>query len=325
MSKKQLDLPKLNKASAFFSSPIVSDSVSQYPITQLQPNQSQPRRYFDSNDLQHLATSIKHCGVLEPILVTAEKQNQRTILAGERRWRAAQLAGLTTVPVYELNLTPEIAQQVALIENLLRRDLNPFEELEGYLVLLAQHLQAMASFQQYRGQTEPTEAVVKLLFAMRNAKGGRRSELPPDLVQAVEQLFHSIGATNWTSFVAHRLSLRKLPLELQEALRTGKLDYTKAIEINRLTIDKLGSAELAKDARLKLLMAVQNEQLSLRELKARVAALLASVAPQGIDQSLTIRSRQLAQRISKKHPACSEAQKRQIATLLNQIEQLLPD
>src|SRR5687767_8832259 len=127
----KIEIPKLAKVSAFFSNPLIDTEigVAHYPLDQLTPNHFQPRKYFDELELKQLAESIKHCGVLEPLLVTKEIDNRRTILAGERRWRAARMAGLSSVPIYELELEPEIAAQVPLIENLLRRDLNPFEEM----------------------------------------------------------------------------------------------------------------------------------------------------------------------------------------------------
>jgi len=271
----KIEIPKLAKVSAFFSSQVTSTDtgVTHYPLDQLVPNGSQPRKFFDETELKQLTESIKHCGVLEPLLVTKEINGQRTILAGERRWRAARMAGLSSVPIYELELEPEIAAQVPLIENLLRRDLNPFEEMEAYLLLLQQNLSALPQFADYCYGDESAEGVVRVLFAMRNAQMRRRQEVNSELVNCVEEVFRAIGTTSWSSFVTHRLSLRGLPEELQEALKSGWLDYTKAMEIARLSAERLGSAELARSARAKLLAAVRDERLPLREVKARVTAL----------------------------------------------------
>ncbi|MEW6730198.1 MAG: ParB/RepB/Spo0J family partition protein [Acidobacteriota bacterium] len=319
-------LPRLAKVSAFFSNPVALSEagVSHYPIAQLIPNRFQPRKYFDVEELNQLAESIKYCGVLEPLLVTKESQGQRTILAGERRWRAAQIAGRASVPVYELDLPPEIAAQVPLIENLLRRDLNPFEEMEGYLRLLEQNLSALPAFTSYHNQSVPSEGVIRLLFAMRNAQTGRGPAVDITLTGCVEEVFRAIGTTSWSSFVTHRLSLRKLPTELQTALQEGWLDYTKAVEIGRLSAERLGSADLARKARAKLLTAVRNEKLPVREVKARVQALLNSVTTHEEDDSTGIKkqSRSLFNLINKNFNNLNEHKREKLTSLLVQIEKL---
>src|SRR6185503_8234957 len=117
---------------------------------------------------------------------------------------------------------------------LLRRDLNPFEELEGYLALLGQHLAGQPEFHAYCKNASPADGAARLLFAMRNAHACRRQKVSAALVNSVEELFRTVGATNWRSFTSHRLALRKLPEDVQQALREGWLDYTKATEIGRL-------------------------------------------------------------------------------------------
>lgn len=104
----------------------------------IEPGMSQPRRDFDEKALQDLADSIKTHGLLQPILVRADKHREGyyEIIAGERRWRAAQLAQLHEVPVVTLDLTDVEALEIALIENLQREDLNPIEEAQGYQKLL---------------------------------------------------------------------------------------------------------------------------------------------------------------------------------------------
>ena len=93
-------------------------------IYHIQPDKNQPRKNFDTETLNELAQSIKRSGVLQPILVREEKPNTYTIIAGERRWRAAKLAGLKTIPVIVKNLTDIEMIEVSLIENLQREDLN---------------------------------------------------------------------------------------------------------------------------------------------------------------------------------------------------------
>jgi ParB family chromosome partitioning protein len=98
------------------------------PIEMLQPGRYQPRRDFDETALQELAGSIQAQGILQPLLVRSLGGDQYEIIAGERRWRAAQLAGLAEVPAIVLDLTDEAAMAVGLIENIQREDLNVIEE-----------------------------------------------------------------------------------------------------------------------------------------------------------------------------------------------------
>lgn len=101
-------------------------------IAFVEPNREQPRKTFDSDELLALAESIKEYGIIQPITVKAEKNGFYSIIAGERRWRAAKMAGLTEVPVRITEFTPLEELSVALIENLQRTDLNPVEEALGY-------------------------------------------------------------------------------------------------------------------------------------------------------------------------------------------------
>ncbi len=105
-------------------------------ITEISPNKAQPRRDFDDAALEALADSIKKHGVLQPILVRPLPTGGYQIVAGERRWRAARMAGLDEMPVYIRELDDDRAAQLALVENLQREDLNPIEEALGYKSLM---------------------------------------------------------------------------------------------------------------------------------------------------------------------------------------------
>lgn len=113
-------------------------AVRRVPIELLKPSRVQPRRRFDDDDLEALAESIGRNGILQPLLVrpAAGEQGRLEIIAGERRWRAAQRAGLHELPVVERSLDDREALEVALIENVQRTDLSPLEEAEGYRKLI---------------------------------------------------------------------------------------------------------------------------------------------------------------------------------------------
>lgn len=108
-----------------------SDTLRTLPVAQLQPGKYQPRSYMNEEALQTLADSISAQGIMQPILVRALGADRFEIIAGERRWRASQKAGLTEVPVLVREIADEAALAMALIENIQREDLNPLEEAMG--------------------------------------------------------------------------------------------------------------------------------------------------------------------------------------------------
>ncbi len=108
-----------------------SESLRELDIGQLQPGKYQPRAHMDQASLAALADSIKSQGIMQPILVRKVENHRFEIIAGERRWRAAQIAGLKQVPVVVREVPDEAALAMALIENIQREDLNPIEEAQG--------------------------------------------------------------------------------------------------------------------------------------------------------------------------------------------------
>ena len=105
-------------------------------INDIEPNREQPRKFFDEEALKELADSIAMHGVIQPLLVRPLSDGGYQLIAGERRWRASRMAGLTQVPVVVKEMTDEEAMELALIENLQREDLNPIEEAEGFKLLM---------------------------------------------------------------------------------------------------------------------------------------------------------------------------------------------
>jgi ParB family chromosome partitioning protein len=109
------------------------------PIEFVGRNPRNPRRYFDESELQDLASSIRQHGIVQPVVVRTTADNRFEIIAGERRWRAAQLAGLIEIPVIIRNVDDRTALEIAIVENVQRSDLNPLEEAMGYELLIADH------------------------------------------------------------------------------------------------------------------------------------------------------------------------------------------
>ena len=128
-------------------------------INEVEPNKKQPRKFFNEEALQELSDSIKQHGIVQP-LVVAKKDDYFEIIAGERRWRAAKLAGLKEVPVIIRNYTEQEIVEISLIENIQREDLNPIEEAQAYKRLLTEfHLK----------QDEVAERVSKSRAAVTNS------------------------------------------------------------------------------------------------------------------------------------------------------------
>lgn len=116
-----------------------AQAVTTLPLQRIEPNPNQPRKRFDEVELQALADSIAQHGLLQPLAVRDMGNGYYQIIAGERRWRACRLAGLSEVPVTVVEADNRTVMELALVENLQREDLNPMEEAEGYRVLLEEY------------------------------------------------------------------------------------------------------------------------------------------------------------------------------------------
>ena len=122
----------------FTNEPEVKSSLF-LPISQVESCAAQPRKQFDPDALADLADSIRQHGIIQPLTVRKLQSGYYQIIAGERRWRAARMAGLTQVPVVVIEADDRKAMELAMIENLQREDLNPMEEAEGYRTLMEQY------------------------------------------------------------------------------------------------------------------------------------------------------------------------------------------
>lgn len=154
-------------------SAVPADAVVEIPLGDIDPNRDQPRKKFDDEALAQLADSIRHSGVLSPILV-ARSGERYTIIAGERRWRAARLAGLETIPAIVREWDEIKRQEAALIENIQRENLNPIEEAQGIYTLMNECALTQEAVSERLGRSRP--AVANLL---------RLLNLPRAMQQAV--------------------------------------------------------------------------------------------------------------------------------------------
>jgi len=134
------------------------NSVSSLPIEKVEPRSDQPRSVFDQESLAELAESIRQYGLIQPITVRKLPSGYYQIIAGERRWRAARIAGLKEVPVRIIEADDRRAMELALVENLQREDLNPIEEAKGYKTLIEEYGMTQDEASQSVGKSRPAIA-----------------------------------------------------------------------------------------------------------------------------------------------------------------------
>jgi len=227
------------------------NATSTVAIDKIHLPTSQPRRYFDEHKLEELSRSIKELGILEPLLVRPLPGGDYELVAGERRYRAATMAGLTEVPIVAKAMDDTITYQVRLVENLQREDLNTLEETEGILELLALRLAISV------------DETVKLLQKMENEAKGKitRNVTGNSQTLLIEEVFTALGSMRWDSFVRNRLPLLNLPPDVLEVVRSGRLEYTKARAIARVKDQEI---------RIELVETAIDYNLSLSEIKQKV-------------------------------------------------------
>lgn len=254
MSPRQVSRPSASRSKlknvALFTEDADSAPAT-VPMDKITLPSTQPRRYFDPLAMQSLVESVKSDGILQPLLVRPVGEKYE-LVAGERRYKAAQSAGLAEVPVTVRELTNEQAVQYALTENLQREDLNPVEEVEGILQLLALKL-----------KTDSPSAISLLNKMAKVQRGMADNVVRPEEQQIVEDVFAAIGRLSPESFRTHRLPLLNLPNDILDTLRQGRIEYTKAKEIAKLE---------SEAERTKLLEDALAQNLTLSQIRERVKA-----------------------------------------------------
>ncbi|RUS94658.1 chromosome partitioning protein ParB [Dulcicalothrix desertica PCC 7102] len=326
-----------------------TDSQASILLEQIIVLSTQPRRYFDSEALEQLIESIKQHGILQPLLVRLIDGGKYELVAGERRYRAALSIGLKEVPVVIRELDDNTAFQLAIIENLLREDLNPIEETESILQLLAfklgknikeittvlyrlQRQQKKAStathhvmgkvesdsitnkvIDQDEGDSNPETHNVMGAPLYNNLNPNQPESVNPDLT-IVKEVFDSLGLMTWESFVKNRLPLLNLPEEILEALRRGAIEYTKA-----KIIAKIPNLE----QRTAFLEQATANNWSLSEIKQRITSNQAPTSTNKKDSNDYIeRFAAVTTKIRKSGIWSDPKKRKQIEKLLSQLETL---
>ena len=195
---------------------------SALPISQVESCAGQPRKRFDQEKLEELAESIRQHGVIQPLTVRKLSSGYYQIIAGERRWRAARLAGLTEIPAVIIEADDRKAMELAMIENLQREDLNPMEEAEGYRMLVENYGMT---------QEQAAQRVGKSRSAVANAL--RLLALSPALRQMVEEGRLSAG---------HARALLPLSPALQEQAAAAILKNDLSVRQTEQLVKRLQAA-----------------------------------------------------------------------------------
>jgi ParB family transcriptional regulator, chromosome partitioning protein len=282
---------QLKNVSLFGADDEVAPTSNELPIDKIKLPDQQPRSYFDPEKQANFMASIEQHGILEPILVRPIG-TEYELVAGERRYRAAQALNLQKVPVIVREMTDQEAQQIALVENLQRENLNPIEETEAILSLLSLELNLQKS------------EVIALLHQLK--KQDKNNVIPK-----VEEVFASLSTMGWLSFVQNRLPLLNLPGEVLEALRQGKIAYTKARAIGQVKDE---------DARQALLTEAIKSDLSLVDIRGRVDDGKKGSKPVG---DLGIRLGEVYKRVKKAKLWDDPEKKQQLKDALDTLEKLL--
>ena len=206
------------------------------PISQVETCSSQPRKRFDDESLQELADSISQHGIIQPLTVRKLSSGYYQIIAGERRWRAARLAGLQEVPVIVIEADDRKAAELAMIENLQREDLNPMEEAAGFQSLIESYHMTQEEAAQRVGKSRSavtnalrllglTPSVRKLVEEGKLSAGHARALVPlsPSLQESAANAIVSGGlSVRQTEALVKRLSAEKKEAQAKD---TDEVDY----------------------------------------------------------------------------------------------------
>ena len=232
----------------------IDDSDSQLlnlPISKVEPRLEQPRQYFDEAALQELADSIAQYGLIQPITARRLDTGYYQIIAGERRWRAARLAGLHEVPVRVIEADDRRTAELALVENLQREDLNPIEEAKGYKTLIEEYGLTQEETAKSVGRSRPavtnalrllslSKPVLEMVEKGELSAGHARALVPIEdgekQLKAAMEVRDKALSVRKTEQLAARIS--KEPEEKNESSKEIKVDYSA--EVSRQLTEVMG-------------------------------------------------------------------------------------
>ena len=233
-----------------------SEEMTTLSLSRIEPREEQPRDRFNEESLQNLADSIARYGVLQPITVRLLDSGYYQIIAGERRWRASRMAGLTEVPVRIIEADDRTTAELALVENLQREDLNPIEEAKGYKTLIEEFGLTQEETAKSVGKSRPavtnamrllslSPEVLHLVETGELSAGHARALLPIQdaeiqFTAAKEIMSKALSVRKAEALASKVLKQSLVSKEGQESLSSDpdKIDYAK--EVSTLLTKKLG-------------------------------------------------------------------------------------
>lgn len=221
------------------------------PISKVEPRSEQPREYFDQEALEALADSIRQYGLIQPITVRKLDSGYYQIIAGERRWRASRLAGLTEVPVRVIEADDRRTAELALVENLQREDLNPIEEAKGYKLLIEEYGLTQEDAARSVGRSRPavTNAMRLLMLTppvMEMVEKGKLSAGHARAILSVSEPSKQLAAANeiikknYSVRKAEQLAARIAREPRQAPEESGEISVDYVAEISNELSKKLG-------------------------------------------------------------------------------------
>ena len=212
---------------ALFFDNSVEEGVVTLPLSEIEPNRAQPRKAFDEAALSELSASIAEHGVLQPLLVRPRAEGGYRLVAGERRYRAARMAGLSVVPVTVREMTDEEESIFALIENLQREDLNPLEEAEGLQQLITRFglTQEQAASRVGKSRTAVTNALRLLQLPEKTAALVREGKL------SMGPREHVVRPGETLAMIAQRYEVSMAALRSSNSLSSDNLKVGQALSI----------------------------------------------------------------------------------------------
>jgi len=228
--------------------PQESKDFNKVPIEFIQPNPDQPRKIFDKNSLEDLSQSIKTQGIIQPIIVRKKGENNYEIVAGERRWRASQLAKLHEVPIIIKDIDDKTALEFAIIENVQRSDLNAIEESNGYKNLIERYNYT---------QDQLAEVVGKSRSHIANTI--RLSSLPSEIQDMIKNNLLTAGHARCLINVQNNLEVAREIISKNLSVRQSEL-LSKKYQFSNVKKLKV----LAKDANLNALQEDLESSLGLK-------------------------------------------------------------
>lgn len=231
--------------------PVVEDDAKKYfscPIEEIKPNRHQPRKTFVAEKLEELASSIREKGIIQP-LVVRKTSSHYELIAGERRWRAAQKAGLREVPVVIQDVSDDVAVEMALIENIQREDLNAIEEAEAYHALMERFSFSQDEMAKRVGKERSTVAnslrllklphdlkrdIVEERLSMGHARALLALDSPDQMQKAREEILRGRLSVRATEGLVKKIKSKK-PLQARKNVEPHMIDLEERLKRHFMT------------------------------------------------------------------------------------------